>query len=88
MKTLVTKQDWIDALTRAKAVALALYPNVNCIYLGCKGNGIRWIVHPINCKFKNAENYFYSSYWMSLKKPTKKQVAAVFDNSIQLIKEM
>lgn len=85
MKSPVTKQEWIDALTKAKADAMNLYPSSGCICIACANNGVDW--H--NARFDANGSFFYnSSRWILNSRPSRARVAAVFDNSIQLIKEM
>lgn len=86
MKTPVTKQDWIDALTKAKKGALERYPDRFCIAVACERNEITW---GENCTFNECGRYENRSLnWIREKSPSREEVAAVFDNSIQLIKEM
>lgn len=88
MKTLVTKQEWIDALTKAKAIALTQYPSPWCIFDGCNCAFPNYNAWAEACFDKSGEYQNDSVDWVSDKKPSRAEVAAVFDNSIQLIKEM
>lgn len=86
---LVTKKDWIDALTKAKKQALRMYPDQWCIVSACRRNGIAWGWHGDgnNAEFNSYSYTGSSAYWMADKKRSRDEVAAVFDRSIEAIKK-
>ena len=75
----MTKAEWIARLRKAKVRALELYPISMCIYWAWGDLWGETANFDLGGQYEN-----WSIDWMRETKPTRKQVAAVFDESIKL----
>jgi len=83
----MTKAEWISRLRKAKVLALELYPDWWCIADAAHQKEIIWIDQKsCNAKFSFGPDFPQTSSveWMCGVKPSREQVALVFDESIRL----
>jgi len=79
----MTNKQFCARLRRAKKIAMKYYPSLACINIGCADAGIRWV------GIANAQIMGNKPMWCWVEDhaKSKKDIAAVFDNSIKNLGE-
>ena len=80
----MTNKEFCARLRKAKKLAVRRYPNSWCIYDGCYKAGL---ILGVDAIFEFDEGSNTSSFWVQRVARSKKDIAAVFDNSIRNLGE-